>query len=372
MLASHRTWTEFLRQSADPIWWAKKAIDYQRKSETASARDAGRAQHLAESIWLISTRKLSNREAIKLLVARRLLGREPSRALALFTARAYQAYLKPADTNLDRPTTRSELVRFLLRRRFAYYPEWMRDRASRKRDVDMDSLPESQIVQIVQQFMQLIGQGYSEEDALRRIERGHSFPGSFSGATSEALTKVSGLPEPLTPITYVRHRLNQNRRIPLPDEFIAWAVARTLTFFENHAPREPATDGAPRQALMAQQDSRIERLRVQAERRNPEAQFRLAKAFLCGEGVRQDLRRGLFWIALARRNGHAGAELLFEKFRKSIAGTALERLLAGAETAADQYETFSDMKVPRGGALITDSSSRRSCAGEASAEPNSI
>ena len=351
MLASHRTWTEFLRQSADPIWWAKKAIDYQRKTEAASAPSVGRAQRLAESIWLISARKLSNREAIKLLVARRLLRHEPSRTLALFTAREYQEYLRPADTNLDPPRTRSELVRFLLRRRFTYYPVWTRERASRKREVDMDSLPESQMVQIVQQFMRLVSQGRSEEDALRSIETGHSFSGPFSGAISGA----GQLPEPLTPVTYVRHRLNRNRRLSLPDEFVEWAVKETVAFFEAHAAPQPATGATPRPAPMALQNTRIEQLRARAERRNPEAQYRLAKALLCGEGVRQDLRRGLFWIALARRSGHAGAELLFVKFRKTITGTALERFLADAEAAADQYETFSDVRVRQGGGLIADS-----------------
>ncbi len=351
MFASHRTWTEFLRQSADPIWWAKKAIDYQRQTEAASAPSVGRAQQLAENIWLISTKKLSNRAAIKLLVAGRFLGHEPSRALALFTARAYQGYLRPADTNLDPPRTRSELVRFLLRRRFTYYPDWTREKASRKREVDMDSLPESKIVQIVEQFVRLVSHGSSEEDALRSIETRHSFSGPFSGAISGA----GRLPEPLTPVTYVKHRINQTRRVPLPDEFVEWAVKQTVAFFETHASPQPATGGAPRQAATAAQNARIEQLRSQAERRNPEAQYRLAKALLCGEGVRQDLRRGLFWIALARRSGHAGAELLFAKFRKTITGTALERLLADAEAAADQYECFSDVKVPRGGALVADS-----------------
>ncbi len=359
MLASHRTWTEFLRQPADPFWWAKKAIDYQRRTEAAFAPSIGQAQQLAESIWLISTRKLSNREAIKLLVDRRFLRHEPSRALALFTAREYQEYLRPADAKFDQPRTRSELVRFLLRRRFTYYPEWMRDRASRKREVDMDSLPESQIVQIMQQFMQLISQGGSEEDALRSIETRESFPEAFPKPFPKALpgdlSVALRLPEPLTPVTYVKHRLNRTRRVPLPDDFVEWAVEQTVAFFETHASPRPARGGAPRQAPMALQDARIERLRVRAERRNPEAQYRLAKAFLCGEGVRQDLRRGLFWIALARRGGHAGAELLFVKFRKTITGTALEQLLADADAAADQYETFSDVKVPRDGALIADS-----------------
>lgn len=354
MLASHRTWTEFLRQPADPFWWAKKAIDYQRKTEAASGTNVERAQQLAESVWLISTRKLSNREAIKLLVARRFLGREPSRALALFTAREYQEYLRPADANFDQPRTRAELVRFLLRRRFTYYPDWMRERASRKREVDMDSLPESQIVRIVQQFLH----GGPEEDAPRSIEDRHSFrgaiPEAFPKSSPGALSVTAPLPEPLTAVTYVRHRLDRTRRVPLPDEFVEWAVEQTVAFFETHSSPRPATGGAPRQAPAALQDARIERLRARAERRNPEAQYRLAKAFLCGEGVRQDLRRGLFWIALARRSGHAGAELLFAKFRKTITGTALERLLADAEAAADQYETFSDVKIPRGGALIVD------------------
>ena len=360
MLASHRTWTEFLRQPADPIWWAKKAIDYQRKTEAAFGPSVGRAQQLAESIWLISTRKLSNREALKLLVARRFLGHVPSRALALFTAREYQVYLRPADTNFDQPRTRAELVRFLLRHRFTYYPEWMRERASRKREIDMDSLPESQIVRIVQQFMQLVSHGGSEEDALRSIEE-----------TRHAPSAAGRLPEPLTPVTYVRHRLDRTRRVPLPDEFVEWAVEQTVAFFETHASPQPATGGVPRRAPMALQDAQIEGLRARAERRNPDAQYGLAKAFLCGEGVRQDLRRGLFWIALARRSGHAGAELLFLKFRKSITGTALDRLLADAEAAADQYETFSDVKVSRDGALIVDSKSHRSYAGEASAEADS-
>ena len=364
MLASHRTWTEFLRQPADPFWWAKKAVDYQRKTEAALAPNVGRAQQLAESIWLISTQKLSNREAIKLLVARRFLGHEPSRALALFTARKYQEYLRPADANFGQPRTRSELVRFLLRRRFTYYPEWMRERASRKREVDMDSLPETQIVQIVQQFMQSGSRGGSEEDAPGNNQIRPSF--------SEAISGAGGLPEPLTPVSYVRHRLGQTRRVPLPDEFLEWAVEQTVAFFENHAAPPAATGDAPLQSPTALQEARIERLRARAERRNPEAQYSLAKAFLCGEGVRQDLRRGLFWIALARRSGHTGAELLFAKFRTSIAGTALERLLADAEAAADQYETFSEVRVPQGGALIADSRGRRSDAGEASGEADSI
>ena len=312
MLVSHRTWTEFLRQPADPIWWAKKAIDYQRKTQDAFATSVERAQRLAESIWLISSQKLSNREAIRLLVSKRFLGHEPSRALALFTAREYKEYLRPADATFFQPKTRAELVRFLLRRRFTYYPEWMRKGASRKRDVDMDSLPESQIVQIVQQFMQRVSQGDSESDALRNID------------TRYFLSAAGDIPEPLTPATYVKHRINRTRRVALPDEFIEWAVDQAVTFFQDQA--LPLSGGARPQTPMAFPDPRIERLRMQAERRIPESQFRLAKAFLCGEGVRQDLKRGLFWIALARRSGHAGAEHLFVKIAASMAGPSLERL----------------------------------------------
>lgn len=360
MLVSHRTWTEFLRQPADPFWWAKKAVEYQRKTQDPSANGAERAQQLAESIWLISSRKLSNRDAIKLLVSKRLIGREPSRALALFTARNYQEYLRPSDANFHEPQTRSELVRFLLRRRFTYYPDWTRERASRKRDVDMDSLPEAQIVRIVRQYMQTVSEGYSEEDALREIEVPHSF------------SRASYLPAPLTLATYIGHRINETRRSPLPDEFIEWAVEQAIQFFETHASPQPTASGAGQRPSLALQDARIERLRVLAERSHPESQYLLAKAFLCGQGVRQDLKRGLFWNALARRAGHAGAEILFEKIQKGITGTALERLLAETEAAADQYETFSDVKVSRGPALIAHSGGHQSSAHQVSAEVDSI
>lgn len=363
MLASHRTWTEFLRQSADPIWWAKKAIDYQRKTEDATSPDAGRAQQLAECIWLISNRKLANREAIKLLVAKRFLGREPSRARALFTARGYEEYLRPADMNFDQPRTRAELVRFLLRRRFTYYPEWIREKASQKREVDMDSLPESQIVRMVLQFMRLDPDDGAGNDASREIDPGDSTP--------EAEPAAGVLQEEPNALSYVKQHLGRTRRVPLPDEFVEWAVEQSVAFFEAQAAPAPATGGAPHRAPAALPDARIERLRRRAERRNPEAQYRLAKALLCGEGVRQNLRRGLFWVALARRSGHAGAELLFVKFRRTITGTGLERLLADAEAAADQYETFSDVKVPRGGALIADPWNRQSSANGTSEEANS-
>ena len=354
MLTSHRTWTEFLRQPADPIWWAKKAIDYQRRTQGALATSVERAQRLAESIWLISSQNLSNHEAIKLLVSKQFLGHEPSRALAIFTAREYKEYLRPVDANFYQPKTRPELVRFLLRRRFTYYPEWMRQGASRKREVDMDSLPESQILQIVQQFLQRVSQGDSDSDALRNI------------VTRYFLSAAGDIPEPLTVVTYIKHRINRTRRVALPDEFIEWAVNQAVTFFQDQA--LPGTGGPRKQTPTVFPDARIERLRIQAERRIPESQFRLAKAFLCGEGVRQDLKRGLFWIALARRSGHAGAGLLFAKIRASMVGPSPERLLADAEAAADQYETFFDVRAPQGVALIAHSPSPRSYAGEVSVE----
>lgn len=358
MFASHRTWTEFLRRPADPLWWAKKAIDYQKERPDDSASSVDRARRLTECIWLISSQKLSNREAIKLLVSRSFLGRKPSRTKALFTSREYRKYLRPADTNLDRPRTRTELVRFLLRRRFTYYPEWMREKASRKREVDLDSLPEMQIVEIAQEFVQLVSQGRSDAVALQGIESRHSYCG------------VGQLPEPLSPVAYVK-RANHSRRTPLPDDFVEWAAEQAVSFFQSFGAHHPAAEGGRTSTPAVSKDARIERLRVQAERLNPEAQYNLAKAFLHGDGVRQDLRRGLFWIVLARRSGHSDAELLFEKIREGKSGAAFDRLLMNTEAAADQYKAFSDVVVPPRNVLIARPSDRQNYVGEAPVEASS-
>ena len=86
----------------------------------------------------------------------------------------------------------------------------------------LESLPEAWIVWIIEQHALLVGEGYSNDEALSMIEAYRSQVG-----TGE-------VPNPLNLSSYITYRVHLESPAPIPEEYFDWAIGQAKDFVEEH------------------------------------------------------------------------------------------------------------------------------------------